>query len=176
MKINLEKEARCTIERLRSLLEYSSDTGLLTWKVWRGGKAKPGTIAGSVSDDGYVYLSIDRNTFAAHRVAWAMHFGKWPDHLVDHENGIKSDNRIGNLRSANHVENGQNQTMDRPRKKSTKLIGAYRCGGDKWRAIIRVNKTSVHLGVFDSDIEANKAYLAAKANLHPFYQSKQGHQ
>ncbi len=47
-----------TAERLRQLLSYDPESGLFVWRVGRG-KAKPGSVAGTVNDDGYIIIGID---------------------------------------------------------------------------------------------------------------------
>ena len=47
-----------------------------------------------------------KRVILAHRLAWRLHYGEWPLFLIDHENRIKSDNRIGNLRPATKSQNG----------------------------------------------------------------------
>lgn len=44
----------------------------------------------------------------AHRVAWFLHYGKWPTKCIDHINGDRHDNRINNLRDVGHIDNCRN--------------------------------------------------------------------
>ena len=66
-----------TVEELKTLLEYNSETGLLTWKVSRGPKAK-GSTAGYRHHTGYIQLEIKGKAYLAHRIAWALFYNEWP--------------------------------------------------------------------------------------------------
>lgn len=45
-----------TLERLKEVLSYDPDTGLLTWIGRTGKKSKPGKVAGSLDNNGYVVV------------------------------------------------------------------------------------------------------------------------
>lgn len=44
----------------------------------------------------------------AHRLAWFMHHGYWPQEEIDHINGDREDNTIANLRAVSRQENTKN--------------------------------------------------------------------
>lgn len=77
--------------------------------------------------------------------------------VVDHINGDTLDNRKTNLRICTHRENLRNQ---KPQKnKSSKYKGvSYHKNQKKWVAYIRLPNKLVHLGSFDTEIEAAKEY------------------
>ncbi len=102
----------------------------------------------------------------AHRLVWAYHHDVVP-YLIDHINGNKADNRIENLRAATKTQNQQN--THKVRGKLSKYRGVTEWRGKKkrkrWHAQIRVNKKQLHIGDFNDEIEAAKAYNTA-AVLH----------
>lgn len=56
-----------------------------------------GERADAPTGHGYRRLLVMRRFIAAHRVAWFLTYGDWPNHIT-HINGDRSDNRIANLR------------------------------------------------------------------------------
>ncbi len=156
-----------TIERLRELLAYDAETGVFTWAIDRGDCYKAGSIAGSVDFQGYRVIQMDGKKHKAHRLAWLYVHGHWPDPQVDHINGIRTDNRIVNLRIVSNAENQQNQRKAH-RSSSSGLLGAYKHPDGKWMASIKVGGKQRHIGLFHTAQEAHEAYLRAKAELHPF--------
>lgn len=68
-----------------------------------------GTPVGAVCADGYVRLGGRRNGYLyAHRVIWETVHGPIPLGLeIDHVNGRKADNRIGNLEAVTKAQNVQ---------------------------------------------------------------------
>ena len=80
--------------------------------------------------------------------------------LVDHINHDGLDNRKSNLRACTNAENLRNKL---PRRELPK--GFYFCDDEKrkkpWRAKIRGDGKSLHLGYFSSKKEATEAYNKA---------------
>jgi len=104
---------------------------------------------------------VDSQFYYGHRLAWWLHYGKWPTGEIDHINGNKSDNRIVNLRLATR---GQN--VDNRKKHRTGPKGAFRFKrGPKWTAQIRHDGVKYHLGVFDDERIAHEAYCEAARRL-----------
>lgn len=157
-----------TADQLRGDLHYDESTGDFTRiRPIRG--RKTGTIAGHKNIYGYTIIMVSKVNYPAHRLAWLYVFGKWPDALIDHIDGDKSNNRISNLREASKVENGQNRKFAR-RDSSTGIIGVTKHGKHGWRAQITINKRTIRLGTFKSIDLAREAYLQAKKLHHPFSQ------
>jgi len=144
------------IEMIRQVISYCPDTGALTWVARRCG-VTAGTEAGT-DHKGYKRIKIFGKLILAHRLAWALHFGKWPDEEIDHINRNRSDNRISNLREASRSGNMINRKYPKGASGVTG-VGKHKSG---WQASIRVNKRSVHLGLFQTVDEAAIARAAAE--------------
>ena len=52
---------------------------------------------GRVDSDGYVIIPFRGKRYPAHRLAWRMVTGDWPERRVRHLNGLRFDNRWDNL-------------------------------------------------------------------------------
>ncbi|EMC3961602.1 hypothetical protein HKW90_03165 [Pseudomonas aeruginosa] len=101
--------------------------------------------------------------YGLHRIAIALTAGEWPDH-VDHIDGDRSNNRIGNLRPCSK---GQNQcNRGRQRNNTSGFKGVHRHYDGRWRAMITINKITHRLGVFDTPELAHQAYREAAKRLH----------
>lgn len=78
--------------------------------------------------------------------------------MVDHINGIKHDNRRGNLRIVNAFQNMSNSVVSKT-KKTSKYKGVYYTDQiNKYRVIIFHEGVRHHIGYFHSEYEAALAY------------------
>lgn len=150
-----------TAEYVRSLLDYDPDTGILTWKVRRGGRGKIGREAGCIyTADGRRAIGIDGHIYQAYRLAWLIMTGDWPTEQIDHKYGDPGDNRWENIRAATHSQNLANQRIRKTNKSGIK--GVYRrkdCR--RWTAFIHVNGQTRYLGLFKTKEEAAATYQQA---------------
>lgn len=156
-----------TAIRLRELLKYNPDTGEFVWRVsCRGTKA--GDTAGTSGSEGRRHITIGYSRYKAHRLAWLYIYGNWPKGLVDHINVIPSDNRISNLRIATVSQNQTNQRSAHCQNK-TGLLGAHwHTGKKKFKSRITIDGKEIFLGYYDTAELAHAAYMAKKAEIHPF--------
>lgn len=134
----------------------------------RGTKPDRGIIK---TAKGYVRVFVGGKYLMAHHLVWLLHTGALPTKQIDHINGARADNRFGNLREVSSLENSQNQRCAH-KTSSTGLLGAspvrnQNLARPRWRAQIRINGVTTHLGMFSSAEDAHKAYLAAKRTHHP---------
>jgi|LakMenEpi03Aug12_release.lakeMendotaPanAssembly.Ray.scaffolds.fasta_scaffold79539_3 hypothetical protein len=128
-----------------------------------------GKKLGWINDSGYVVISVGNGVaHRAHRLAWYFVHGHLPANDIDHINGVRTDNRLSNLREATRAENMQN-TKTHHRDNKAKLAGVSCVKGKYWFSRICHHGVISHLGSFDSPEKAHQAYLDAKKRLHPFY-------
>lgn len=137
----------------KNALWFNSDTGLFHWLENRRGPVKAMDIAGSLNNYGYVRIKIDQEVFLAHRLAWFLEYGRWPEGEIDHIDGDPLNNRIENLRECSHSQNAKN----------VRSLGAsYDPKRRKWMARICVNYKHKNLGRYDTREEAVAVAKAAR--------------
>ncbi len=167
---------------LLELLDYTPETGSLVWRarsagmflsgkqsaahnaaIWNGKFAgKPLEVSGR-----YARASIFGRRYYAHRIAWAMFYGAWPEREIDHINGNKHDNRIANLREVTTQENSRNIPV-----KSNNSSGAlgvrWRAHANAWEAYICIDRKYRHIGYFKAKADAIAARKATE-RTHGFH-------
>ena len=152
------------LSELKSLLRYDQDSGEFFWLVSRGRFARPGKKAGCLLR-GYVSIIVNSRPYMAHRLAWLYVNGEWPSEDIDHRDGVRSNNRISNLRDVSRAVNMQNQKKQR--KGKALFLGVSKGkAASTFRARITIDTETKYLGTFQSEEEAHAAYLAAKRQMH----------
>ncbi len=125
----------------------------------------------SLSGSGYLYVRAgsrkdgSRTLLRWHRVVFAVHHRELYE-LIDHRDGDRLNNDIGNLRPATRVQNAANSKHNnRPLPKSG-VRNVYPTVSGKWEARWR----GKHIGMFDTKAEAKAIVEALKrADLDEFY-------
>ncbi len=148
---------------IRQYLDFQPETGLLVWRerphhmfetnrrcsAWNARYV--GKPAGSINSGGYFDIRLFDLLHRAHRLAWIHAVGPIGQLQIDHINGVKTDNRIENLRVVTQLENGKNQRLGV--NSTTGICGVcWDKQHKKWRAQIVVQGQRILLGVF-TDIE-----------------------
>lgn len=166
---------------LYRLLFYDADTGQFVWlarpremfqsdRIFNSWNAKlAGQIAGVASKrDGYLRIGLLGKDYLSHRLAWKMHFGTDPTGQIDHIDGVRTNNRIANLRDVTNAENQRN--AKRPLNNTSGVVGvAWHAQRQKWRARITVDGVTRSLGLFQSHSDATAARKTAETffRFHP---------
>jgi hypothetical protein len=150
-------------------LSYSPETGEFRWMVAkRGGNCIVGGLAGSFkSKRNAVYVMVNKRMFLAHRLAWLVTYGVWPEKTIDHINGDGRDNRIANLRLADSSEQKMNGGWRTDNTSGYRGV-TFDKRRMKWKAQIKMRGKHHNIGHYDSPLEAHAAYAAAKSRLHIF--------
>lgn len=163
---------------LRQLMSYDPETGKLFWKErpsewfkypaqaekWNRHYANKEAFT-PINSRGYHTGTVKGKMLLAHRIAWAITHGRWPNHFLDHINGIRSDNRLCNLREATNAENLRNRGVQNDSESGIKGVRFDRRYG-RWQARITVERRQKHLGYYDTPEAAAAAYAEAARRHH----------
>lgn len=157
-----------TAERVRQLVSFDPDTGVFTRLTSMGNQCKAGSVAGSISGNGYRLISLDGRRYNAHRVAWLYVHGHWPTGQIDHINGDRLDNRIANLRDVSPSTNRENMRAS-PKSAVVGMLGVRMLRpslSKSYQARIKVRGKQQHIGYFATPEAAHAAYLNDKRRVH----------
>ena len=156
------------LERLNELLEvveippdkYGVWSGLV-WRVNRGGKARAGSVAGTLKPDSKNpdrldwQAEVDGVAYMASRVIYYMTHGEDPgDVQVDHKDQNPLNNNAWNLRlDVDGGIQGVNKGIYRNNKSGVVGVSRHK-GARKWRAYVEIESKKKHLGLFTCKLEA----------------------
>lgn len=156
-------------EDILRVYSYNPDTGIFTslrksirYRVGR--KVRP-TLKG------YVCLTINGGSYAAHRIAMVLMGVDPGQNQIDHINHNKSDNRIKNLRVVTHLVNSRNMPLAKNSKTGFTGVLWRSCAG-RFRSHIMINNKEVHLGYSKTLIDA--VILRMKANIKYGFHTNHG--
>lgn len=153
-----------TQDYLRKHLIYDAITGKFTRRV-DSGKWKEGSEAGCLHKaSGYIVIRLLGKLHKAHRLAWLYTHGVLPPAGIDHENRIRNDNRLLNLREAGQAENTQNSSIRSDNTSGVKGVSRHKCG--KWGVRIKYRGKYKHLGLFVELADAEEFAGLARELLH----------
>jgi hypothetical protein len=123
-------------------------------------------MAGRVNvSNGYVEIGVDGRRYQAHRLAFLMMTGAWPEDCLDHINGARADNRWSNIRQASACENARNSCRPVNNRSGFKGV-SWKARNRKWVAQIAVQNRKIHIGLFDTAEAAHAAYVTAARRYH----------
>lgn len=173
-------EKTVTPEDLKRLLRYEPDTGKLFWlprpvEFFKDGVGRyTAARAKSIFDtsfanmealtarnpSGYARGNLFGRNLMAHRAAFCLMTGAWPENQIDHINGVRDDNRWANLREATNQQNQYNASS--AKGSFSRFVGVSLCKRSlRWTAYICPDGTKIHLGNFRTEEDAARARDAA---------------
>lgn len=167
---------KITVEIAKEIFAYEPETGLFHYKhrsrgyfrtdrefiEWNENNAGTECLT-ELTPKGYFSGWTLNQTVLAHRVAFMIAHGTEPDQ-VDHINGVRSDNRVENLRSVTKAENNKNIRLSPRNRFGIPGLWLLPKTG-KWVATIRAGGPKIHLGTFDHKFEACAARKSAELKL-----------
>lgn len=165
------------VQYLRGKFYYCPLTGIMHHKANVYSGAYNGFLCARAGDPilnkdrlGYMHVRFGRKSMLVHRLAWILMHGNIhdPSLEIDHVNGIRSDNRLCNLRLVSKKANMQNQHNISKSNRSGHVGVYWYKAKSKWTAQIRTDGKLVSLGYFPADRieDAIAARLEAKRRLH----------
>jgi hypothetical protein len=138
----MNKGPRVTYERVRELLNYKD--GRFFWKEEGPSRRKGMEAGGSMSGVGYKMIRLDYTLYAVHQIVFLWHNGYFPEHVIDHINRDKLDNRIENLREVSRSCNSKNSVSKHKIKSGVQGVYWDNFTGS-WKPSIRANGKQLNL-------------------------------
>jgi len=140
-------------DHLLELLKYHEEEGVFTYNYSPCNSIHKGQIAGCINGNGYMHIRIQGTIYQQHRLVYFYMTGMWPQKQIDHKNHITHDNRWSNLREVSISDNMRNKSLYSNNTSGCPGVTFEERRGH-WRAVIRNNNKSIHLGYFNTKTEA----------------------
>jgi hypothetical protein len=150
----------------------------------RGGKrmAKGKVLAPHPSDRPYLHVVLQngkRATKRVHKIVAEAFFGPDNGRVIDHKNGIVTDNRVENLEYVTYRENCFRGKNSEKGEKTSKFRGVYlrpkkkgERKNDLWGAKISFNQKNFYIGTFETEKEAHLAYESMKMEPVEYFEER----
>lgn len=152
------------IDLLRKSMDYDPEAGIFTVSVWRASQTgrigspkfvQAGRQLGYLGPHGYWVVGFQGRKWLGQVLAWAYVHGEIPAEDIDHENRIKTDNRIDNLRKVSRGQNMRN--CERHDRRGAALGTTLRKDG-LWASLVSDSGRTVFLGAYPTQAEAHAAH------------------
>lgn len=175
-----------TAHMLRRILRYDAETGKLYWRrrtpdLFKDGyRTAEGNCANwnahyagreaftALDGHGYLHGNIFHTRQKAHRVAYCLMTGVWPEN-IDHTDGDRTNNKWANIREVTPAQNNMNLAA-----RSSNKSGHTGICWDRARSLWLVTAKGKHIGRYSSMDDAVAARSAA--NLAMGFHQNHGRQ
>lgn len=121
---------------------------------------------------GYLFVVLydnnRRRTYGIHQLIAMAFLGHNPDghkKVINHIDGNRKNNSIDNLEVTTHRDNLSKYRYDKKNLSSIYTGVSWVNAQKKWKASIRINYKSTHLGFFEKEHDAHIAYETALKNI-----------
>ena len=125
-----------------------------------------GGEAGCVDNKGYRVITYDGKRYKAHRLAWFLYYGEWPQGQVDHIDENKTNNRISNLRDVSQSINQHNISQTRKDNTSGHRGINWHKQHQKWNVRVQLQGKRYEIGLFthlDDAIQARQNFMRLRS-------------
>lgn len=151
----LAKRSKPSIRLLQACFSFDRETGDV-FRAIRVDHWPVGPLRTRIDHGGRIICNALKQHYRVHRLLWVLEFGYWPIE-VDHINGKPTDNRLCNLREATSSQNKMNCRVSSRNKSGFKGVKSP-TDTTRFQAGIKAGGKRIHLGSFDTAIEAAAAY------------------
>ena len=148
---------------LRNLFRY--EDGNLYWQEKIAYKINIGDKAGCINSRNYVTILVNKKRYQAHRLIFMFHHGYCPE-FIDHIDGIRTNNKIENLRPATQSQNQWNCKVYKSNTSGVKGVYWHK-SHNVWVSAITVKNKKIIVGRFKNIEDAKIAVKKARIEHHP---------
>ena len=144
--------------RVRSLDRINSNGRMVTGRILKQVKSVHDYLFVGIYYQGSSKAKLSR----VHRLVAESFINKIPDGMVvDHLNGVKTDNRVSNIEIVSIRENTIRGNVCDMDSKTSSFLGVC-ARGKKWAAYKTIDGKAHVLGVYDKEEDAHEAYVLGK--------------
>lgn len=158
-------------QELQEWFDYRD--GDLYWTKSPSRSIKAGMKAGSIYFDKVamkksIVIRFKKERYKAHRIVWVWHGNSLESKQdVDHIDGNALNNNINNLRACTSKQNQENR-KGANKNSTTGIRGVFLSKNKKikrWRAEVRHNGKTLHLGTYDTIEEAERVVVSKRKEI-----------